>query len=828
MGFFGGGGEPKISILNNGTEIGAEGSLNFIAGSNISLDFNADTDNKRIDITIAASGGGGGGSGEVNTASNLGTGSGLYKQKVGDDLQFKSLKAGSSKLSLVSNTNDLTFDVVEANINHENLQNAGTNSHSQIDSHIASTSNPHSVTKTQVGLGNVENTALSTWAGTTNITTLGTIATGSIPMSLITDELPVEQGGTGHTSYTDGQLLIGNSSTNKLSKATLTSGSSKLVITNGNGSISLDIDPTNINHADLIGIGSNSHSQIDSHIASSSNPHGVTKTQIGLGNVENTALSTWNGSSNINTVGTVTTGTWNADTISISKGGTGQTTANAAFNALAPSQTSNSGKFLSTDGTNTNWSDFNVYPTTVRQTILSGSTNANGFPNCLSTGIGLIPKLLATSTPIFISFAKGFDSKGSVDTNAAIITDTDFPTLAANNTHYLYADRNTGTGSITLGNTVIAPQYGSVFDQSGLSINNFNGTNGSTTFTDQYSGITWTTGGSAALSTTSPKFGSACLTCGSNGDYAQTTSVKPTSSKWTLEFWTKFNVTSGNNQILGTPETYSLVIRRNNSTNKLETYLSGTGSGYNISNGAAGTKDNYTSGTYYHIALVFDGSTYKLWVNGALDITVTSSLKLNATGIRLGDSPANTDSSNCSFDAFRFIDGVALYTEAFTPPATTFSEEFHWFDTQKMTMNFGGPTDGWAIKERVFIGEALAGASSISTVTPFAYRGRAVLPVQTVTIRTDYVLNHNVGVPPTYLNTYGSIYLSGQGKMAHVPFASEYYINPTANSGLRITNKDRKTVTVSGLYVYVITDWVAGSPTSIASGDLYMTVERGF
>lgn len=35
-----------------------------------------------------------------------------------------------------------------------------------------------SVTKGDVGLGAVENTALSTWAGSTNITTLGTIAAG--------------------------------------------------------------------------------------------------------------------------------------------------------------------------------------------------------------------------------------------------------------------------------------------------------------------------------------------------------------------------------------------------------------------------------------------------------------------------------------------------------------------------------------------------------------------------------------------------------------------------------------------------------------------------
>jgi hypothetical protein len=41
--------------------------------------------------------------------------------------------------------------------------------------------------------------------------------------------------------------------------------------------------------------------------------------------------------------------------LAIADGGTGQSTANAAFNALAPSQTSNSGKYLKTDGTNTSW-----------------------------------------------------------------------------------------------------------------------------------------------------------------------------------------------------------------------------------------------------------------------------------------------------------------------------------------------------------------------------------------------------------------------------------------------------------------------------------------
>lgn len=44
------------------------------------------------------------------------------------------------------------------------------------------------VTATDIGLPNVENTALSTWTGSQNITTLGTISSGSIPWSLISSK----------------------------------------------------------------------------------------------------------------------------------------------------------------------------------------------------------------------------------------------------------------------------------------------------------------------------------------------------------------------------------------------------------------------------------------------------------------------------------------------------------------------------------------------------------------------------------------------------------------------------------------------------------------
>jgi len=53
--------------------------------------------------------------------------------------------------------------------------------------------------------------------------------------------IAVAYGGTGQTTYTDGQLLIGNSTGNTLAKATLTAGTG-ISITNGSGSITLAID----------------------------------------------------------------------------------------------------------------------------------------------------------------------------------------------------------------------------------------------------------------------------------------------------------------------------------------------------------------------------------------------------------------------------------------------------------------------------------------------------------------------------------------------------------------------------------------------------------
>jgi hypothetical protein len=62
--------------------------------------------------------------------------------------------------------------------------------------------------------------------------------------------------------------------------------------------------------------------------ASGAPPLELTPADVGLGNVENVALSTWPGSANITTVGTITGGVWQGTPISPTKGGTGLTSLN--------------------------------------------------------------------------------------------------------------------------------------------------------------------------------------------------------------------------------------------------------------------------------------------------------------------------------------------------------------------------------------------------------------------------------------------------------------------------------------------------------------------
>ena len=108
------------------------------------------------------------------------------------------------------------------------LTGAGTTS-------ITGTYPNFTITSNDSATGTVTSVGLS--GGTTGLTVTGSPITTSGTITL-GGTLDVDNGGTGQTSYTDGQLLIGNTTGNTLTKSTLTAGSG-IAITNGGGSISI-------------------------------------------------------------------------------------------------------------------------------------------------------------------------------------------------------------------------------------------------------------------------------------------------------------------------------------------------------------------------------------------------------------------------------------------------------------------------------------------------------------------------------------------------------------------------------------------------------------
>jgi hypothetical protein len=84
------------------------------------------------------------------------------------------------------------------------------------------------------GTNVLSSTTLGAGVTSSSLTTVGTISGGTWQGSTV----GVAYGGTGQNSFTDGQLLIGNSTGNTLSKNTLTAGSG-ISIGNGNGIITI-------------------------------------------------------------------------------------------------------------------------------------------------------------------------------------------------------------------------------------------------------------------------------------------------------------------------------------------------------------------------------------------------------------------------------------------------------------------------------------------------------------------------------------------------------------------------------------------------------------
>ena len=241
----------------------------------------------------------------------------------------------TSTLQLIKPSEDDYYDITIQNENMDKID-AEFKNHSD---HISDKSNPHSVTKSQVGLGNVDNTsdknkpvstatqtALDLKANITDLTshtdnksnphnvTKSQVGLGNVPNVSTNDQTP---------TYSDTTTLSTLASGEKVSTAF---GKIKLAITNlinhlanksnphevtkeqvGLGNVpnltTNDLAPTYTvasSNTDLssgeklstaFGKIAKAISSLISHLSNKSNPHGVTKSQVGLGNVENLATN---------------------------------------------------------------------------------------------------------------------------------------------------------------------------------------------------------------------------------------------------------------------------------------------------------------------------------------------------------------------------------------------------------------------------------------------------------------------------------------------------------------------------------------------------------
>jgi len=160
-----------------------------------------------------------------------------------------------------------------------------------------------------------------------------------------------------------------------------------------------------------------------------------------------TGLTTFAGSNNA--LYSTGASTLTAGTLPILAGGTGQTTANTAFNALAPSQTSNSGKYLTTNGTDTSWA-----------TVGGGAS----ITNDTTTATNVYPLFadVTTGTPstIYTSNAKLLYKPSTGDLQSSAVT-------ASNG---IFVNSATVTASYTVASGNNASSAGPLLVDSGITV----------------------------------------------------------------------------------------------------------------------------------------------------------------------------------------------------------------------------------------------------------------------------------------------------------------------------------------------------------------------
>jgi len=206
----------------------------------------------------------------------------------------------------------------------------------------------------------------------------------------------------------------------------------------------------------------------------------------------------------------------------------------------------------------------------------------------------------------------------------------------------------------------------------------FDGADASTTFTDSSSnGHTVSVQGNAQLDDAEFKFGTTSGLFDGSGDYAEVNDAdfNLSSGDWTIEGWfydagdtsraPYFSITAGGGGGL------TLLLQRQIGPGRSELFLSSDNSTWDIcQNRSIGTP---TLNQWNHIAITFDGSAYRTFVNGSLITTVSSTTSIyNNQNLMIGTRHLEDQFFDGWIDEFRVTKGVARYTASFTAPTAAF------------------------------------------------------------------------------------------------------------------------------------------------------------
>lgn len=187
---------------------------------------------------------------------------------------------------------------------------------------------------------------------------------------------------------------------------------------------------------------------------------------------------------------------------------------------------------------------------------------------------------------------------------------------------------------------------------------------------------TLTVNGDPTVSTSIVKYGSSSIAFDGVGDYlnitGQPVALDLSTGDFTIEFWVYFNAFVDNSKFY---------IDHLNVSNYFQfRYRTTTGADltYNAGSGATivasqGNTTGWSTGQWYHVALVRNGTNFQIYRDGISIASGTSSVNLgNYSTKSIGGSPYGSTVQNAYFDDFRITKGVARYTTAFTPPTAEF------------------------------------------------------------------------------------------------------------------------------------------------------------